>query len=65
MSLWVAVIIGCSSPAAVSCNSLVRTELFYEKDACVAEVQQVVDYLARQGQAAKGRCVKVKSGEAA
>jgi len=62
MMLWVAVVLGCSSPAAVSCNQLVRTELFDQKAACKEEVQQVVDYLARQGQMAKGRCVQVKSG---
>lgn len=62
--IWVAVVVACSNPTAVSCNSLVRNEAFHEKAACVSEVQKVVDYLARQGQAAKGRCVKVKAGEA-
>lgn len=65
MIIWVAVIIGCTNPAAVSCNSLVRSEAFQDEASCITEVQQVVDYIVRQGSAAKGRCVQVKAGEAA
>lgn len=64
MSIWVAVIIGCFNPTAASCDSLVRTEAFHEKEACFAEMKQVVDYLVSQGRAAKGRCVQIKTGEA-
>jgi hypothetical protein len=65
MIFWVAVVIGCTNPAAVSCDSLVRTEAFHSEVACTEEVQQVVDFLSSQGKAAKGRCVPVKAGEAA
>ena len=65
MIFWVAVVIGCTNPAAVSCNSLVRTEAFHAEAACIEEVQQVVNFLNSQGKAAKGRCVPVKAGEAA
>jgi hypothetical protein len=62
---WVAVVVACKTPAAISCDTLVRTEVFYEREACMNEMKQVVDMLVMQRLGAKGRCVQIKAGEAA
>lgn len=62
MIIWIAIVTACSTPAAISCQSLVKPEVFYEEQACLDEVAFMLEYLTRKGVMNNGRCVAVKSG---
>lgn len=58
--LWVAVLLACTSPEAVSCNSAINPNLFSDKASCEQNIREAVATLREQGMAAKGGCNPVK-----
>lgn len=60
---YIAIILICSSPAAMSCEIKANPNSFYALDACMSEVTSVQRYLQEQGAFAVGNCVEVNLGE--
>lgn len=65
MIAWVVVVIACNGPAAVTCQSLVKTEMFVSQQKCLEEVEAVLGYLNRRGVLSTGNCFSVDFGEQA
>jgi len=54
----------CSSPAALSCQVMAKTEAaFQTEEACASEAIIVAKYFQQQGYLAVPKCVKIKLGE--
>ncbi len=61
--MWLAVLLGCTSPAATSCDVLIRTEgLIATEKLCQEEVAEVAKALAQQGMYVRTQCFKLKVG---
>jgi|TARA_R100001440_G_scaffold35567_1_gene54605 hypothetical protein len=61
--MWVAFMLLCSTPAAISCEIMVKTEdVFYSEEACAQEAVIVARYFQQQGYLAIPDCQKVKMG---
>ena len=61
--MWLAVLLGCYSPAATSCDVLIRTEgLIATEKLCQAEVAEVAKGLAQQGLYVRTKCFKLNIG---
>ena len=61
--MWLAVLLGCTSPAATSCDVLVRTEgLIATEKLCQEEVAEVAKALAQQGMYVHAKCFKLTVG---
>lgn len=58
---WVAVLLACTSPEAVSCNSATNPNLFSDRASCEQNVREAVATLIDQGMAAIGGCNPVRS----
>ena len=62
MMIYVAIITACTTPVAMTCQSLVKPEAFYEESACLAALQEMQEQLTRKGILNSGQCVKIKAG---
>ena len=61
--MWLAVLLGCSSPAATSCDVMIRTEgLISSEKLCQEEVANVAKALAQQGIYVRTKCFKLNVG---
>lgn len=60
---YIAILLICSSPAAMSCEIKAKPDSFYTLDACMSEVTSVQRYLRDQGVFAVGTCFEVNLGE--
>lgn len=60
---YIAIILICSSPVAMSCEMKANPDSFYELDACMSEAASVQRYLQDQGVFAVGTCFEVNLGE--
>ena len=62
--MWIAFMLLCSNPAALSCEVMVKTEAaFQTEEACTSEAILVARYYQQQGYLAIPKCVKIKLGE--
>jgi len=62
---YIAIILLCSTPSALSCEIKGKPESFYELDECLSEVSGVQQYLLSRGIYAVGNCITVTLGEPA
>lgn len=60
---YIAIILICSNPAAMSCEIKAKPDSFYKLDACISEVASVQQYLRDQGKFVVGNCVGVNLGQ--
>jgi len=61
--MWIAFMLLCSTPAALSCEVMAKTEAtFTTKEACAQEAMIVARYFQQQGYLAIPECVKIKIG---
>tara|TARA_B100001939_G_scaffold252118_1_gene219029 strand:- start:105 stop:299 length:195 start_codon:yes stop_codon:yes gene_type:complete len=61
--MWIAFMLLCSNPAALSCEVMVRTEsAFQTEEACASEALLVARYYQQQGYLAIPKCTKIKMG---
>ena len=61
--MWVAFMLLCSTPAALSCEVMVKTEAaFTTEEACAQEAVLVAKYFQQQGYLAVPQCTKIKIG---
>lgn len=65
MIAWVAVVIACNSPVAVTCQSLVKPEIFVSQQKCLEAVEDALGYLNQRGVLSTGNCFSVDIGEQA
>ncbi len=61
--MWIAFMLLCSTPAALSCEVMVKTEAaFTTEEACAQEAVLVAKYFQQQGYLAVPQCTKIKIG---
>jgi|TARA_R100000030_G_C3178724_1_gene105290 hypothetical protein len=61
--MWVAFMLLCSTPAALSCEVMVKTEAaFPTEQSCNEESILVAKYFQQQGYLAIPKCAKIKMG---
>ena len=61
--MWVAFMLLCSTPAALSCEVMVKTEAaFPTEQSCNEESILVAKYFQQQGYLAVPQCTKIKIG---
>ena len=61
--MWVAFMLLCTSPAALSCEVMVKTEAaFPTEEACAQEALIVTRYFQEQGYLAIPQCKKINIG---
>ena len=61
--MWIAFMLLCSTPAALSCEVMAKTEAtFTTEKACAQEAMIVARYFQQQGYLAIPECVKIKIG---
>lgn len=62
--MWLAVLLGCTSPMATSCEVLVRTGgLIPTEQACREEVTRMSKLLVDNGMYVRAQCYKMGKGE--
>jgi len=61
--MWVAFMLLCTTPAAISCEVMAKTEAtFHTEEACAQEALLVTRYFQQQGYLAIPECKKIKMG---
>ena len=61
--MWIAFMLLCSTPAALSCEVMAKTEsTFATEEACTQEAIVVARYFQQQGYLAIPECQKIKIG---
>ena len=61
--MWIAFMLLCSTPAALSCEVMVKTEAaFTTEESCNQESILVARYFQQQGYLAIPKCTKIKMG---
>ena len=61
--MWVALMLLCATPAAISCEVMAKTEAtFQTEEACAQEAILVARYFQQQGYLAIPECQKIKMG---
>ena len=61
--MWIAFMLLCSTPAALSCEVMAKTEAtFTTEQACAQEAMIVARYFQQQGYLARPQCQKIKMG---
>ena len=61
--MWIAFMLLCSTPAAMSCEVMAKTEsAFPTEEACAQEALIVARYFQQQGYLAIPECQKIKMG---
>ena len=63
--MWIACMLLCTSPAALTCEVMAKTEAtFATEEACAQEALIVARYFQEQGYLAIPECKKIKMGVA-
>ena len=63
--MWIAFMLLCTSPAALTCEVITKTEAtFATEEACAQEALIVARYFQEQGYLAIPECKKIKMGVA-
>ena len=61
--MWIAFMLLCSTPAALSCEVMAKTEAtFVTEEACAQEALLVARYFQEQGYLAVPQCINIKMG---
>jgi len=60
---WVAIVIACSTPSALSCNAIMKPTPFATEAKCREDVQMAIQYFYEKGVYAKAGCESVKIGD--
>jgi hypothetical protein len=61
--MWIAFMLLCSTPAALSCEVMAKTEAtFVTEEACAQEALLVARYFQEQGYLAIPQCINIKMG---
>lgn len=61
--MWIAFMLLCTSPAALSCEVIAKTEsTFLTEEACAQEAMIVARYFQQEGYLAVPQCQKIKIG---
>ena len=61
--MWIAFMLLCSTPEALSCEIMAKTEAtFATEEACAQEAMIVARYFQQQGYLAIPECQKIKIG---
>ena len=61
--MWIAFMLLCSTPAALSCEVMAKTEAtFTSEEACAQEAVLVARYFQQKGYLAVPECTKIKMG---
>ena len=61
--MWIAFMLLCSTPAALSCEVMIKTEAaFTTEESCNQESILVARYFQQQGYLAIPTCTKIKMG---
>ena len=61
--MWIAFMLLCSTPAALSCEVMAKTEAtFVTEEACSQEALLVARYFQEQGYLAIPQCINIKMG---
>ncbi len=61
--MWIAFMLLCSTPAALSCEVMVKTEaVFTTEESCNQESILVAKYFQQRGYLAIPTCTKIKMG---
>jgi len=61
--MWIAFMLLCSTPAALSCEVMAKTEAtFVTEEACAQEALLVTRYFQEQGYLAVPQCINIKMG---
>jgi|TARA_Y100000114_G_scaffold109265_1_gene102695 hypothetical protein len=61
--MWIAFMLLCSTPAAISCEVITKTEAtFATEESCAQEALVVARYFQQQGYLAVPQCTKIKMG---
>lgn len=63
MTVYVAVLLLCSSPSFTSCETQANRNSFQSIDDCLYDVNGVADYYRQMGAYTVGNCVEVQIGE--
>jgi hypothetical protein len=62
MNVFIAVIIACGTPVAMTCQPMIKPEAFFEEKECLEEVEMMTELLTRKGVLNRGQCVPIKVG---
>jgi hypothetical protein len=57
--MWVAIILACLDPSALSCKVIAKPELFYDKQKCMEETRIVASTLIEKGVYALPSCYEI------
>ena len=57
--MWLAVLLVCTTPSALSCQVVAKPEPFYVEEACKQETIIITDDLISKGMYAVPTCVKI------
>jgi len=58
--MWVAIILACTTPMAMSCEVFANTEeMFYIESECKSNATRMADYLVSRGVVAAPLCFKI------
>ena len=61
--MWIAFMLLCTSPAALTCEVMAKTEAtFATEEACAQEALIVARYFQEQGYLAIPQCINIKMG---
>ena len=61
--MWIAFMLLCSTPAALSCEVMAKTKsTFPTEEACIQEALIVARYFQEQGYLAVPQCINIKMG---
>ena len=61
--MWVAFMLLCTGPSALTCEVMAKTEAtFLTEEACVQEAMVVARYFHQQGYLAVPQCINIKMG---
>ena len=61
--MWIAFVLLCSTPAAISCEVFPKTEAtFPTEESCFDEASIVANYFRSRGYLARPQCINVKTG---
>ena len=57
--MWVAVILMCTDPSALSCKVVAKSEPFYTEQSCLQETRQMATLILQKGALAIPSCFEV------
>ena len=57
--MWVAVLLTCYDPSALSCQVIAKPEAFYSEQSCLEEAEGVATNLIQKGVYAVPACIEI------